>query len=604
MTCGTFGACYARLPLAARPAPRRKRPVRIAPIRNKPAPGGYGTGLPRTDAAGMSASTATKESLAARLDAQPYAVALRQVGRVAAREGIEAYAVGGVVRDVLLGRPTTDLDFVTVGSGTGIRLAEAVAEAAGTAPAHVYENFGTAAVRLPPPEALDADALVLEFVAARKESYRAASRKPRVEDGTLEDDQRRRDFTINALAVHLPPERFGDLMDPFDGRADLEAGVLRTPLDPEETFADDPLRMIRAARFATQLGFRIEENAFAAMREKAARVDILSQERITEELQKIIVCDVPSTGFKILESTNILERILPELSALKGVETVSSRSHKDNFYHTLGVLDNLAERTAGRSGEETRWLRWAALFHDIAKPQAKRFTPQDGWTFHGHEHKGARMIPGLFKKLRLPTDARMRYVKKIVYLHHRPVALVDEDVTDSAVRRLLFEAGEATGDLMTFVRADITSNNPRRVRRYLTAFDRVEEKMRAVEEKDRLRAFEPPVGGHEIMEALGLSEGVAVGIVKENIREAILDGDIPNEHDAAYAYMMQIKDEALRRGRLFEEMMGRLEGKEKAALGAIKEALFFGEVPAPHDEAVDRLLEIKEEVLAERAEAA
>ena len=552
----------------------------------------------------MSRPTATKENITARLDAQPYTAALRQVGQVAAREGIAAYAVGGVVRDVLLGRPTTDLDFVTVGPGTGIRLAEAVAEAAGTATAHVYENFGTAAVRLPPPEGLNADALVLEFVAARKESYRAASRKPLVEDGTLEDDQRRRDFTINALAVHLHPERFGDLLDPFEGRADLEAGILRTPLDPEKTFEDDPLRMIRAARFATQLGFRIEENAFAAMCEKAARVDLLSQERITEELQKIIVCDVPSTGFKILESTNILERILPELSALKGVETVGSRSHKDNFYHTLGVLDNLAERTKGRLGEETRWLRWAALFHDIAKPQAKRFTPQDGWTFHGHEHKGARMIPGLFQKLRLPTDARMRYVKKIVYLHHRPVALVDEDVTDSAVRRLLFEAGEATSDLMTFVRADITSNNPRRVRRYLAAFDRVEAKMRAVEEKDRLRTFEPPVGGLEIMEALGLSEGVAVGIVKENIREAILDGDIPNEHDAAYDYMMQIKDEALRRGQLFEEMMRRLEGREKAALGAIKEALFFGEVPASHAAAVERLLEIKEEALAERDEAA
>ncbi len=551
----------------------------------------------------MSAPTATKANIAARLDAQPYAGVLRRVGEVAAREEIEAYAVGGAVRDALLGRTTTDLDFVTVGAGTGVRLAEAVAKEMGGTTAHVYENFGTAAVRIPSP-AEKGEAMVLEFVAARRESYRKSSRKPIVEDGTLEDDQRRRDFTVNALAVHLRPERFGDLMDPFGGRADLQRKTLRTPLGPEETFEDDPLRMIRAARFAAQLRFRIDEEAFAAMRQKARRVDILSPERVTEELQKIMMAEKPSVGFKILESTNILERILPELTRLKGVEVRGGQGHKDNFYHTLEVVDNVAERTSDWPEERARWLRWAALFHDIAKPDAKRFSKTEGWTFHGHEHMGARMVPDLFRALRLPLDERMRRVKKLVYLHHRPVALTSAEVTDSAVRRLLFDAGALTDDLMTLVRADITSNNPHRVERYLAAFDRVEEKMRLVEEKDRLREFEPPLSGHEIMEALGIEEGVAVGIVKENIREAILDGEIPNEHAAARARMMEIKDEALRRGRLFEEMMRRLKGPEKRALGAIKETLFFGEVPAGEEAALAHLDEIKDEALADRDGAA
>jgi poly(A) polymerase len=342
------------------------------------------------------------DTLTERLRTVPYESVLRTIGRVAEREGIEAYAVGGMVRDVLLGRSTTDLDFVTVGPGTGIALAEAVGEELGGRTAHVYPKFGTAAIRIPAEEALPDghpdDALVLEFVAARTESYRSNSRKPIVEDGTLEDDQYRRDFTVNAMAIHLTPDRFGELIDPFDGRRDLERGLIDTPLDPEETFEDDPLRMIRAARFATQLEFWLSDRVFAAMRTTAERVEILSQERITEELHKILEADTPSIGFKKLEATGVLPHIMPEIQRLKGVDVVNGRDHKDNFYHTLEVLDNVAERTSDRPGRETRWLRWAALLHDIAKPHTKRFDPEDGWTFHGHEDKGARMIPDLFRK--------------------------------------------------------------------------------------------------------------------------------------------------------------------------------------------------------------
>ena len=544
-------------------------------------------------------------SLADRLDARAYGPILRDIGRIAKREAIEAYAVGGLVRDVLLDRETTDLDFVTVGPGTGIELAEAVADAMGGRTAHVYPKFGTAAIRVPPeawaPDPAEADTLVLEFVAARKESYRSHSRKPIVEDGTLEDDQYRRDFTINAMAVHLVPDRFGTLIDPFDGRHDLERRTIDTPLDPDDTFEDDPLRMIRAARFATQLAFRVSDRVFHAMRENAGRVDILSQERITDELQKIIVADEPSIGFKILEATNLLEPILPELQALKGVDEVDGRTHKDNFYHTLQVLDNLAERTQDRDSDDTRWLRWAALLHDIAKPKTKRFSKASGWTFHGHEDKGARMIPDLFRKLRLPTDQRLDYVQKLVRLHHRPIALVDEDVTDSAVRRLLYEAGDDVDDLMTLVRSDVTSGNPHRRRRYLNAFDRVERKMREVEEKDRLRNFEPPVDGYEIMDTLGIDEGVAVGIAKTWIREAILDGEIPNEHDAAFDYLMEIKDEALRRGDLFETMLQRMEGPERRATGAVKDAVFNDDLPTDDEAALQHLHRVKRDALADMA---
>jgi poly(A) polymerase len=448
------------------------------------------------------------DTLAPRLSEVPYESLLRTIGRVAERESIEAYAVGGMVRDVLLDRATTDLDFVTVGPGTGIELAEAVADELGGHTAHVYPKFGTAAIRLPAEDALPDDhpddALELEFVAARKESYRSHSRKPEVEAGTLEDDQYRRDFTVNAMAIHLAPDRFGDLIDPFDGRHDLARETIDTPLDPEETFEDDPLRMIRAARFATQLEFRVSDRVFEAMGTQAERVSILSQERITEELHKILEADTPSIGFKILEASGVLEHFMPELQRLKGVDEVNGRDHKDNFYHTLQVLDNVAERTADRPGRETRWLRWAALLHDIAKPHTKRFDPENGWTFHGHEDKGARMIPDLFRKWRLPTDERMDYVQNLVRLHLRPIALADENVTDSAVRRLLYEAGDAVDDLMILVRSDVTSGNPHRRRRYLKAFDRVEKKMEIVEEKDRLRNFEPPVDGYEIMETLGI----------------------------------------------------------------------------------------------------
>jgi poly(A) polymerase len=544
------------------------------------------------------------DNLADLLREEPYEPLLRTIGRVAERETIEAYAVGGMVRDVLLGRSTTDLDFVTVGADTGIELAEAVAEELGGRTAHVYPKFGTAAIRLPieeaVPESHTDDALVLEFVAARTESYRSDSRKPIVEDGTLEDDQYRRDFTVNAMAVHLSPDRFGTLIDPFDGRRDLARETIDTPLDPEETFEDDPLRMIRAARFATQLEFRVSDRVFEAMGTKAHRVDILSQERITEELHKMLEADTPSIGFKMLEAAGVLEHFMPELQNLKGVDEVNGRDHKDNFYHTLDVVDNVAERTSGQPGEETRWLRWAALLHDIAKPHTKRFDPENGWTFHGHEDKGARMIPDLFRTWRLPTDERMEYVQTLVRLHLRPIALADENVTDSAVRRLLYEAGDAIDDLMTLVRADVTSNNPDRRRRYLRAFDRVEEKMRIVEEKDRLRNFEPPVDGYEIMETLGIDEGVAVGIAKTWIREAILDGDIPNEYDAAFNYLMTIKDEALRRGELFETMQNRLMGRENRALGAIKEVVFEDpDLPADREDALDVLDAVKEDVLAQ-----
>ena len=475
----------------------------------------------------------------------PHEAVLRTIGAEADRLGLEAYCVGGAVRDALLGRPTTDLDFVALGEGAGIRLARAVAERLGGREAHVYPEFGTAAVRAPDPDT--GEALVLEFIAARKESYRRSSRKPQVLAGSLEDDQRRRDFSVNALALALNEERFGNLLDPFGGLLDLEKRVLRTPRDPEKTFEEDPLRMLRAARFAAQLGFRVDDGAVRAMRQHAERIGIVSQERVTEELRKTVRASDPGAGLRLLHETGLLAHVLPELDALAGVETVGGYSHKDNFEHTLGVLANLIELQElwGEDPAWSEWLRWAALFHDIAKPETKRFVPGTGWTFHGHEDRGARSVPKLFRRLALPLDERMAYVQKLVALHHRPVALVDEDVTDSAVRRLLFEAGDDVDDLMTLVRADITSKNPKRVRRYLSAFDRVEQKFAEVEEKDRLRNFQPPVDGHEIMETLGLPPGPAVGELKRAIEEAILEGEIPIEHDAAFAYLMRIKDDVL-----------------------------------------------------------
>jgi poly(A) polymerase len=431
---------------------------------------------------------------------------LRAVGGVADEKGIETYVVGGAVRDALLERPTTDIDFVTIGEDSGLRLAKAVAKWMGGYQVHVYENFGTAAIRVPGVDfgGEEDETFVLEFVGARKESYRRDSRKPEVEPGTLEEDQARRDFTINALAIAINDERFGNLLDPFGGMIDLVGQKLRTPLDPRQTFDDDPLRMLRAARFAAQLGFEIDLDVRRAMREKSPRIEIVSQERIVDELNKILLTAKPSVGFTLLHDAHLLERFLPELTALEGVETIDGQSHKDNFYHTLQVVDHAAEASADWDPDRALWLRWAALLHDIAKPETKRFVKGAGWTFHGHEDRGARRVPDVFRRLKLPLDGRMHHVQELVKLHHRPVALVDDEVTDSAVRRLLFDAGEAIDDLMTLVRADITSKNPNRVRRYLTAFDRVEEKFAEVEEKDRLRNFQPPVDGHEVMEILGV----------------------------------------------------------------------------------------------------
>ena len=481
----------------------------------------------------------------------PVEQVLTRVGKTAVDEGIEVYAVGGVVRDTLLDRATTDIDFVTIGHGTGIQLAEAVCNDMNGATAHVYPNFGTASVHIPSPEGDGVAAL--EFVGARKESYRRDSRKPIVEEGTLNDDLNRRDFTVNAMAMHISPDRLGEIIDPFGGRSDLKKGVLRTPLDPAKTFDDDPLRIIRAARFSAQLGFPIDPKTVRAMRKCADRLSIVSMERISYELEKIISASIPSIGFRALFESTTLKLFFPELVALQGVDTIGGQKHKDNFFHTLEVLDNLVQLTAHRSSKETHWLRWAALLHDIGKPRTKRFTPGIGWTFHGHEERGARMIPKIFKRLRLPTDERMKYVQKLIRLHHRPVSLVDEIVTDSAVRRLLFDAGDVVEDLMLLVRADITSKNPLRVRKYLRAFDTVDEKMIVVEEKDRIRNFQPPVDGLEIMKSLNLEPGRLVGELKEAIREAILEGNIPNEHDAAFDYLMKIKDRIMKNARDLEK---------------------------------------------------
>ena len=535
------------------------------------------------------------ENLSHLIAQLPQASALRTVGTVAAGLNIEAYAVGGMVRDMLLGLPTQDLDFVTIGPGTGIRLAGAVGRCLGGRMVHVYEKFGTAAVRI----SQGGVSSVLEFVAARRESYRRPSRKPRVEEGSLKDDLLRRDFTVNTLALCLAPDQFGDLVDPHEGRLHLDQQLLKTPRTPGQTFADDPLRMIRAARFAAQLGFSVDTEAQRAMGEEAHRIEIVSQERITEELEKMMASGAPSRGWRCLEDTGLLKRIFPELAALKGVDTVRGRRHKDNFNHTLKVLDNLIEATSEESTERTYWLRWVALLHDIAKPRVKKFVRGTGWTFHGHEDVGARMIPKLFRRLRLPLDERMEYVRKLVALHHRPVALVDEAVSDSAVRRLLFDAGEHLDDLMTFVRSDITSRNPRRVARYLRAFDDVEMKFAEVEAKDHLRSFQPPVDGNEIMEVVGVGEGIAVGIIKDTIREAILEGDIQNEYGAAYRLMMQIKDEALRRGKLFDDIARCLRGRERRAMGAIKRELFRGDIPAEPEAAREHLMAIKDRVLLE-----
>lgn len=449
-------------------------------------------------------------------------IVLRTVSEAAAKLQKPAYVVGGWVRDLYLERPSSDIDIVVVGSG--VELAAMVAEQFGRRRhLKVYKNFGTAM--------LNYQGYEIEFVGARKESYREDSRKPIVEDGTLRDDIHRRDFTINSLAISLNKQDYGGLIDLFGGLDDIKAGVIRTPLDPDITYSDDPLRMMRAVRFAVQLDFEIEQKSFRAIQKNAHRLQIVSIERIMDEFNKIMLSDTPGKGIKTLRAAGLLQHFFPEVDGLHGVEVVDGKAHKDNFYHTMQVLDKLALRT------NDLWLRWGALLHDIAKPQTKRFDKATGWTFHGHEFVGYKMVKQIFKRLKLPMNEKMRYVQKLVLLHLRPIALVEEIVTDSALRRLLFEAGDDIDDLMMLCEADITSGNPDKVKRFLANFEMVRTKLRQTEEKDRLRNWQPPVSGEDIMKTFGIPPSREVGLIKTAIREAILEGDIKNDREEALELM-------------------------------------------------------------------
>ena len=447
-----------------------------------------------------------------------------QISETADELGLECYVVGGYVRDIFLNRPSKDIDVVVVGSG--IEMAEAFGKKLGRgAHVSVFRNFGTAQVKFRDTE--------VEFVRARKESYSHDSRKPIVENGTLEDDQNRRDFTINAMAVCLNHERFGELVDPFGGLDDLKERTIRTPLDPDITFSDDPLRMMRCIRFATQLNFYIDDVTFSALERNKERIRIISRERIADELNKILLSPVPSKGFVELDRCGLLGLIFPEVSALQGVEVKNGRAHKDNFYHTLEVLDNISKQT------NNLWLRWSALLHDIAKPRTKRWEPKIGWTFHNHNFIGEKMIPEIFRKMKLPMNEKMKFVQKMVSLHMRPIVIADEEVTDSAVRRLLFEAGDDIDDLMLLCEADITSKNETRKQHFLENFKLVRFKLKDLQDRDYKRLFQPPIDGEEIMRIFGLGPCREVGVLKETMKNAILDGKISNDYEIAYKFMME-----------------------------------------------------------------